>query len=104
MHHSRQPEPSMTTTVRDRLLPGQEAGATGRKIAAFDGETSYVAIQLGEVRHGWTERPDRQGRYHALTLQIAEDGTTWKVTADQPFETRGEARSWAERLAAETGG
>ena len=47
---------------------------------------------------------NRQGRYHALTLQIAEDGTTWQVTADQPFETRQEARSWAERLAAETPG
>lgn len=55
------------------------------------------------MRHGWTEGPDRQGRYHGLTLQIGEDDTTWKVTADQPFEALDEARSWVERPAAESG-
>lgn len=94
----------VTDPVPGSFRPGDPAGATGHKIDGFEGEVPYLALEVDGIRHAWTSRADREGRYHALTLQLQEDGRTWEASADQPFPTSEAAEAWARRLAAETEG
>src|SRR5690606_27258853 len=93
-----------TAPVRDRLAPRQPVEGSGEGITALAEGTEYHAYERDGLRHGWTVVPDTDGRHHALTLLLLEDGTTWEVTAAAAFETEEEARGWAERLYRETEG
>lgn len=91
------------SAVRQEPVTGRigfdEASAAG--LDAVLAPLTYEAYERGGTRYGWTRQPDATGSYHALTLQLQDDGR-WTVTADQPFDRLDDAQEWAVRLFAET--
>ena len=87
--------------VSGQIVPGQASDAAGIGLEEFTGPVEYEGHERGAMRHAWTKRPDRLGRYHALTLHREDDGS-WIVIADQPFERADDAEEWSFRLFEET--
>lgn len=64
----------------------------------------YRAIEVGDVRYGWTIRPRRGQttggmvpKHFALSLRLSPTGV-WRVEEAKPFELSEDAERWARGL------